>query len=331
MTLSRRNFISATAALAINPALLAKTKPAGQRAKAQIAITYDLEMSRHYPKRGMLEWDYQKGNLDEATKSYALEAGKIAAKHEVRLHFFAVGRVLEQANVDWLTELSKQGHAIGNHTYDHINVHAATAEATQFRFQRSPWLVAGKSVHQVIRDNVKVTDLALRKRAGIKQNGFRTPGGFYDGLDKREDLQDLFLDLGFKWVSSKYPSHLSKRSPDGVADDIFTDIVRAQQYAQPYKYSNGLIEIPMSPISDVTAFRSNLWELSEFKKAIQGAIEWAIDNTAVFDFLCHPSCLVVEDPQHETLRMMCDIVKNAEARAEIVTMDKIADTTISTN
>jgi alkaline phosphatase len=87
----------------------------------------------------------------------------------------------------------------------------------------------------------------------------------------------------------------------------------------------------MSPISDVTAFRSNLWELSEFKKAIQVAIEWAIDNTAVFDFLCHPSCLVVEDPQHETLRMMCDIVKNAEARAEIVTMDKIADTTISTN
>ena len=301
------------------------------RTKAQIAITYDLEMSRHYPKRGMLEWDYQKGNLDEATKSYALEAGKIAAKYEVRLHFFAVGRVLEQANVDWLTELSKQGHAIGNHTYDHINVHAATAEETQFRFQRSPWLVAGKSVHQVIRDNVKVTDLALRKRAGIKQNGFRTPGGFYNGLDKREDLQKLFLELGFKWVSSKYPSHLSKRSPDGVVDEIFTDIVRAQQYAQPYKYPNGLIEIPMSPISDVTAFRSNLWELSEFKKAVHMAIEWAIDNTTVFDFLCHPSCLVVEDPKHETLRMMCDIVKSADTQAEIVTMDKIADTTTSTN
>ena len=27
----------------------------------------DLEMSRHYPQRGALEWDYCKGNLDEQT------------------------------------------------------------------------------------------------------------------------------------------------------------------------------------------------------------------------------------------------------------------------
>ena len=109
---------------------MAKNKPATPRTKEQIAITYDLEMSRHYPKRGITEWDFQKGNLDSATKPYALATGKIAAQQGARLHFFAVGRVLEQANVDWLIELSKQGHAIGNHTYDHINVHAATPEAT---------------------------------------------------------------------------------------------------------------------------------------------------------------------------------------------------------
>lgn len=332
MTLSRRDFVFATTVLSVNSQpILAKNKPSTMRTKAQIAITYDLEMSRHYPKRGMTEWDFQKGNLDSATKSYALAAGKIAAQLGVRLHFFAVGRVLEQANVDWLIELSKLGHAVGNHTYDHINVHAATPEATQFRFKRSPWLVSGKSVHQVIRDNIKTTELALRKRAGIRQNGFRTPGGFNNGLDEREDLQAMFVELDFKWVSSKYPSHLSQRAPDGVTDNVFTDIVRAQQYAQPYRYPNGLIEVPMSPISDVSAFRGNFWELTEFKKAIRLAIDWTIDNRTVFDFLCHPSCLVIEDPQHETLRMMCDIVKGAGDSAEIVTMDKIANDTPSAN
>ncbi|MEC7566907.1 MAG: polysaccharide deacetylase family protein [Planctomycetota bacterium] len=301
------------------------------REKAQIAITFDLEMSRHYPKRGQTEWDYQKGNLDAATKQYSLEAGEIAARRGVPIHFFAVGSVLEQPNIDWLKTLSKQGHAIGNHTYDHINVLAATAEQTQFRFQRAPWLVEGKSVHDVIRDNIKMTQVALRKRAGIKQNGFRTPGGFYKALDEREDLQKLLLDLGFDWISCKYPAHKSERTDSGVSAEVYADIVRAQQYAQPYRYPTGLIEIPMSPISDVTAFRSRFWKLPEFLKAIELAIGWTIREKAVFDFLCHPSCLVVEDPKHEALNLMCDLVEAHSDRAEIVSLDKIAASITETN
>ncbi len=327
MSLSRRKFISATAALATHSSvLLASTKPTTERTKAQIAITYDLEMSRHYPKRGQTEWDYQKGNLDTATKQYSLEAGEIAAQRGVRIHFFAVGRVLEQADVEWLKTLSKQGHAIGNNTYDHINVLAATAEQTQFRFQRAPWLVEGKSVHDVIRENIKMTHVALRRRVGIKQNGFRTPGGFYDAMNEREDLQKLMLDLGFEWISSKYPRHKSERTEAGVSAEVYGDIVRAQQYAQPYRYPSGLIEIPMSPISDVTAFRSRLWKLPEFLRAIELAIDWTIKEKAVFDFLCHPSCLVVEDPKHEALNLMCDLVEASSGRAEIVSLDKIAAT-----
>tara|TARA_B110000495_G_scaffold187385_1_gene186753 strand:- start:161 stop:313 length:153 start_codon:yes stop_codon:yes gene_type:complete len=47
--------------------------------KTQIAITYGLELSRHFPKRGMTLGDFQKGILDSATKSYTLAAGKLAA------------------------------------------------------------------------------------------------------------------------------------------------------------------------------------------------------------------------------------------------------------
>ena len=60
-------------------------------------------MSRKYPTRDVLEWDFQKGNLNEPTKKYSLQAASIASKLGGQIHFFCVGRVLEQANIDWLT------------------------------------------------------------------------------------------------------------------------------------------------------------------------------------------------------------------------------------
>ena len=80
----------------------------------------------------------------------------------------------------------------------------------------------------------------------------------------------------------------------------------------------------MSPISDVGAFRSRLWKRDYFLQAVRLAIEWAIENGGVFDFLCHPSCMVVEDPDCETIRLICDLVKQAGDRAEIVGLDTIA-------
>ena len=53
-------------------------------------------------------------------------------------------------------------------------------------------------------------------------------------------------------------------------------------------------------------------------------VEWAIENRAVFDFLCHPSCMVVEDPKFETIRLICDLVERSQGRAEIVSLDEIA-------
>ena len=33
-----------------------------------VSITFDCEMSAHYPTRGQTEWNYKKGDLDNATK-----------------------------------------------------------------------------------------------------------------------------------------------------------------------------------------------------------------------------------------------------------------------
>jgi peptidoglycan/xylan/chitin deacetylase (PgdA/CDA1 family) len=325
MSQSRRQFLSqavvAGAGLAALPVSHLAAEP--KRPKAQIAITLDLEMSAQYPRRDITEWNYEKGNLDEATKDYAVRAAKLVKKLGGVIHFFCVGRVLEQPNADWLKEIASLGCPIGNHTYDHVYVLAKKPEEIQFRFQRSPWLIAGRKTEDVIRENIRLCTEAMKARAGIVPNGFRTPGGFADGLDGRADIQQMLLDLGFKWVSSKYPKHATGSPKEEPSAEVYADIVRAQGSAQPYVYENGLVEIPMSPISDVGAFRTNFWKLEWFLKAIRLAVESVIDKGQLFDFLAHPSCLVVEDPQMESLQLICRLAKDAGEKAELVGLDNV--------
>lgn len=319
---SRREFLTWAAASAAAAPCLAVA--AATRTKAQIAITLDLEMSREYPQRGMLEWDYEKGNLDQATKRYAVGAARVAKEHGGLIHFFCVGRVLEQPDVEWLREIAAAGHPIGNHTYDHVYVLAKTVDEVQFRFRRAPWLVEGQSVEQILRHNIALTSAALQQRCGIQANGFRTPGGFARGLEERADVQRMLLELGFGWCSAKYPAHSVGPPQTKPTAEVYDAIVQAQVAAQPFVYPSGLIEIPMSPISDVNAFRTNRWQLDWFLRAIERGVAWAIENRAVFDLLAHPSCLVVEDPNFESIKLICELVKKASDRAEICGLDRIA-------
>jgi peptidoglycan/xylan/chitin deacetylase (PgdA/CDA1 family) len=327
--LSRREFIarSATALGVANG--LAHGEPGGQphaadERKALIAITLDLEMSRNFPSWDDTHWDYEKGNLDDATKRYAVEAARRVKAAGGVIHFFCVGRVLEQENVDWLKEIIDTGHPVGNHTYDHVNVLATRPEEIQFRFHRAPWLLRGRAPAEVITDNIRMCTEAMKSRLGIEPAGFRTPGGFANGLAPRPDIQRLLIDLGFKWISSRYPPHANAEPRQAPTADVYDSIVQAQFDAQPFIYTGGLVEVPMSPISDIGAFRAGRWQLDWFLSAIRRAVEWAIDRGAVFDFLAHPSCLGVVDPQFQAIDLITTLVRSAGDRAAIVGLGEIA-------
>ena len=222
-------------------------------AKALIAVTMDLEMSRHYPQRGMLEWDYRKGELDAASKEYALKTCRHVKASGGVVHGFLLGRTLEQENIDWLEQLLGDGHLLGNHTYDHVKLNARSRDTVQARFRRCPWLIDQKTPRQAIVDNIRMTERAMQYRLGISPNGFRTPYGYPDGLAGREDLQDMILELGYRWVSSQYcqPQNLKKSLPTAAN---YSAIVRFVKKTQPFNYDSGLIEVPLSPITDVNAF-----------------------------------------------------------------------------
>jgi len=321
-SLSRRRLLAGLAAVPLVP-LFARAG-AGAARKAQIAITLDLEMSRNFPTWDDLHWDYEKGNLNEETKRYTVEACQRVKARGGKVHCFVVGRVLEQEKVEWLSQLAADGHSLGNHTYDHVYVLATKPEEVQFRFRRAPWLLEGKSAQQAIADNVRLATAAMKARLGVAPIGFRTPGGFANGLADRPDVQKLLQDQGYRWVSSKYPPHPVGEMGKPPTPEVLAGIVKAQEAAQPFAYPGGLIEVPMSPISDVNAFRNGRWRLEDFLEAIRQGVTWAIEQRAVFDFLCHPSCMYVMDPNFRAVELICDLVRQAGDRAELVDLDRIA-------
>jgi hypothetical protein len=324
---TRRGFLagSATGIVALGRGVPApEAREYAESDKALIGITLDLEMSRNFPKWEDTHWDYEKGNLNDETKKYAAEACRRVKAAGGVLHCFAVGRVFEQESLAWLKEIAEAGHPVGNHTYDHVNVLATKPEDIQFRFKRAPWLIEGKKPEEVIRDNIRMTAAALKARVGVDAAGFRTPGGFANGLADRPDVQRLLSDLGFTWVSSKYPTHPLGDPGKEPTRDVLDGIVKAQTAAQPFVYPKGLVEVPMSPIGDIGAFRNGRWKLEWFLKAIRLGVEWAVDNKAVFDFLGHPSCLYVTDPEFKTVDLICEMVKKAGDRAALVDLSTVA-------
>jgi hypothetical protein len=148
--ISRRKFLGRSAAATCGLAYgtvsaRARGNSGGSPKKALIAITLDLEMARNFPKWEDTHWDYEKGNLNEETKRYAVEAARRVKAHGGVIHFFLVCRALEQENMDWLEEIIREGHSIKSARC----VCCSRETGVQYQFPR-PWLMKGKTPAEVL-------------------------------------------------------------------------------------------------------------------------------------------------------------------------------------
>jgi len=99
--LTRRRFLAGTVATGMGY-LFARAPAFEKHAesdKALVAVTLDMEMSRNFPKWDDTHWDYEKGNLNDETKKYTVEACQRVKAAGGLLHCFAVGRTFEQESV----------------------------------------------------------------------------------------------------------------------------------------------------------------------------------------------------------------------------------------
>ena len=53
-------------------------------------------MARNFPRWEDTHWDYEKGNLNEDAKRYAVQAGRRVKEQGGVIHYFLVGQALEQ-------------------------------------------------------------------------------------------------------------------------------------------------------------------------------------------------------------------------------------------
>jgi len=315
--MTRRRFLAA------GGAAVAAAQQEELRDKALVGISLDLEMSRNFPAWETTHWDYHKGDLNDESKKYTVEACRRVKAAGGVLHGFVVGQVLEHESVDWLTGIIREGHPVGNHTYDHVNVKAKTLQDVQFRFRRAPWLVQGKTPLEAIRENIVMNHRAMRARLGVDADGFRTPGGFGNGLHDSPEVQQILLETGYTWCTAMAggPSVQAGVVPSA---SLYDEMEKAQAKYQPFVYPSGLIEVPMSPPSDIQAFRNGRWKLDYFLTAVRRGLSWAIENRAAYDFLSHPSCLYVMDPDFRAIDMICEMVHASKGRARIVGLSEFA-------
>lgn len=291
---------------------------------AWITLSLNLEMSRNFPTVDQTHWDYEKGNLDTQNKRYAVDVGRFLAAHGAKMTYCVVGQVLEHPDVGWLEEIHRAGHPLANHTYDHVLLKADTPEKLQFKFQRAPWLVRGKTVAQVVEENIRLTNAALRQRLGLSRvRGFRSSEEYATGLRELPAQQEMLHRLGFEWVGTHYaPIRVPANARPTPA--LFSEIRASQAKTQPYRYPNGLVEIPKASVGDIAAFRTGRWELSDYLESVRVGLEWAIENRATYCLAAHSSVLAVRDPSFEVFKLVLDSVARARDQAELLMMDEIA-------
>jgi peptidoglycan/xylan/chitin deacetylase (PgdA/CDA1 family) len=266
-----------------------------------VSITYDVEMNTNFPD-WLSVWDDRKGKLDDATQAYILKLLDIVRPYGAKLQFYILGSSLESANVGFLDRIIAEGHSVGNHTYHHVNIRAQTVSELQTVYAEQPWRAGDRSPFQIIEDEIVQTGDALAIRYGKRPVGFRAPGGFEIGLNGALEIQTLLKDLGFPYVSTLYRTEQLYPAPSAAERRaLIEENVRS---LQPFRYPNGLLELPMMGISDIDAFRVRHLSLSEWLDSAKAALCVARAEGLVLSLIMHPSVLAVRDPDGETLKLV---------------------------
>jgi len=284
-------------------------------ARFAVQLSFDLEMVTNWPYWTSF-WDNRKGAINDAVKAYVRKISSKCGEYGARAHYFVVGSLFEDPDIDYLREAVDAGHAVGNHTYTHINIKAERPDQLAGIYKFCPWRAAGRSAREVVRQEIRMTTEAIRTRLGVVPKGFRSPGGFPDGLQDAPEVRELLQEEGFWWASTHYNDTLLygrvSRPPDAVSkvdpERLKRAFNRSERALQPYRYEDGLIEIPLAGITDVVAWRWYRPDLGEWLEMLAEGVDYAYEHGLIFMLTSHPAVLASVDPH-------CQVVETILSRA----------------
>ncbi|HOR26631.1 MAG TPA: polysaccharide deacetylase family protein [Candidatus Sumerlaeota bacterium] len=192
-----------------------------------------------------------------------------ARELEVPLHFFAQGMGVIQYP-DLLRRILAAGFAVDSHLHTHR--------------------ITLIDDYGLIFEEV-LTAEHLLKSIGAAPTGIGATGMYPEGIDGREDVQRLLMERGYHWVSSRF------------------NLKRTLHEMQPYRYPNGLLELPCAGWSDFTWFYASdqptLPEydvggsptLEQFIRHVQDLTTLAARDGLILAVCLHPGLLAAHDPE----------------------------------
>ena len=208
--------------------------------------------------------------LYQAMDSASIEEGcrRILSLHRdlgVAGTVFACGKTVLHALPTFEKLVDEELIDIQQHTYSHVLFKEDVQLGATFPASPTP----------ALRFEVRMASTVLREYLGIECIGLRTPHGYAFGLSDRPDLVEVIRSEGIRFVSSW------ARDPEGNSPAPLTN--------QPHWYGGcGVLETPFQHWMDVAWFElEGLTSFDEFTKVLREAVDWIVDNEAVYGTCFH--------------------------------------------
>jgi len=303
-----------------------------------VQLSFDLETVTNFPYWTDF-WNDRKGAIDSATKQYVERLNAKCEQYGAKAHYFLVGSLFEDPDVDYLKRTVAAGHAVGNHTYTHVNIKAQETSDLRGVYDSAPWRAAGMTGQEAVRQEVRMTTEAIESRLGVKPKGFRSPGGFMNGLQDAEFVQKMLQDEGFWWISSHYndglfSNYYKTSSFEEIHKLDLATMVKAfnasEQVLQPYRYGNGngsgsgLIELPLAGITDVVAWRGYGVNLGDWLELLAHGVDYAHKHNLLFTLTTHPAVLAAVDPFCQTIDVVLGRAQRKEGGVWLPDLEEVA-------
>lgn len=301
-------------------------------ARFAVQLSFDLEMVTNFPYWTSF-WNDRKGAIDGGTKRYVNQINKQCGKYGAKAHYFLVGSLFEDSDIDYLKQTVASGHSVGNHTYTHCNIKARKISDLSGIYASSPWRAVGLSGQAAVREEVRMTSEAIRTCLGVEPRGFRSPGGFANGLQDTADVQTMLQEEGFWWVSTHYNDGLLanryKASAIDPVDKVGRDTLiesfnRSERILQPYRYDSGLLELPLAGLTDVVAWRGYGTDLGDWLRMLTAGVDYAHEHGLVFNLTTHPAVLASIDPFCQTVGVILRRALEKEGGVWLPDLEEVA-------
>jgi len=289
--------------------------------RCAVCLTFDTDMAGGYSPP---EQPFCHGRTAPFVADSMRRLMDAAEQFDVRLHFFKIANGLEQGN-DWSVyrEALERGHDIDSHTYSHLNL-AYTADPGELDADL-------RRANVLLKDSLDIDPVVLRG-----------PGGYLAGKLPPANRQ-VILKNGFRYVSGEFNAHAE------CAQD--TDIAQDALRHPPFRYADGLVEIPIHGWTDRAFFDSmssrraalEHWRAKYAHKPVpdgwtcpwtepdamarfidlhKTAFDAVYKNQMLYNLTCHPYSLYLHDRENVFLR---EFITHIHSKPEPVWIGTLRD------